>query len=383
MKVLCAGGGSGGHVTPVVVVINEIVKQVPDAEVMFVCDKAFEHQAVGLMENNAVVPVRTKVIAAGKLRRYKHLTFWQHFTVSGLILKNAIDLVKVGLGTLQSVAIFATYKPDVVFAKGGYVCLPVGIAARLFRVPLVIHDSDARPGMTNSILSRWATKIGTGAPLENYNYPASRSEYVGVPIGDAFRPFSSEEMIEAKRKIAVSPHAPLVVVTGGGLGAKTINDAVLRSAKELLEKDMTIYHVTGKKHYDDVVRNAPKDDRYKIVPFVFDGMANVLGAADVVVSRASATFIQELAGLAKPSILVPSRALGDQVRNAEAYQRAEAAVVLTDDDIAEGSRLVQAIERLLSDSSLRSAYATKLHEFARPDAAAAVARLVVAAAKRR
>ena len=208
MRILCAGGGSGGHVTPVVVVINEIVKQVQDAEVMFVCDKAFELQAKGIMEKNAAIPVKTKVIVAGKLRRYKHLSFWQHFTVPGLITSNLFDLLKVGWGTLQSVVIFAAFKPDVVFAKGGYVCLPVGIAAKIFSIPLVIHDSDARPGMTNKILSRWAVKIGTGAPLENYTYPHDRSEYVGVPIAEAFTPYSEEKVAAAKLALGFETSRP-------------------------------------------------------------------------------------------------------------------------------------------------------------------------------
>jgi len=336
------------------------------------------------MDSNANVPVETKVIAAGKLRRYKHLTFWQHFTVPGLVVSNLLDILKVGWGVAQSVVLFATFKPDVVFAKGGYVCLPVGIVARLWRVPLVIHDSDARPGVTNRILSRWATKIGTGAPLENYGYPADRSEYVGVPIAEEFRPFSPEEAKHAKQQFDLSVDRPLVVVTGGGLGAKTINDATLANAHSLLEQGVAIYHVTGKKHFEDISAQAVQDKHYTIVPFVFENMHQLLGAADVVISRASATFIQELAGLAKPSILIPSRSLGDQLRNAEVYKDAQAAIVLSDDDIATPGVLADAVHSILTDRHRREGYAEKLHAFARPHAARHVARLVVeAAAKHR
>lgn len=380
---MCAGGGSGGHVTPVVVVINEIIRQSPDADIMFVCDKAFEHQARGLMKNNADKPVETKVIAAGKLRRYSHLSFWQHFLVPGLALSNIVDIAKVGWGVVQSVAIFASFRPDVVFAKGGYVCLPVGIVAHLLRVPLVIHDSDARPGITNKILSRWAIKIATGAPLDNYNYPVDRSVYVGVPIAKSFHPYDEQAMNAAKRSLGFAETQPLVVVTGGGLGAKTINDAIVKCASQLLDCGVGIYHVTGKKHYDEVIAAATSDVNYKIVPFVFDAMPDVLGAADVVVSRASATFIQELAGLAKPAVLVPSRALGDQIRNANAYKAADAAIVCTDDELEQSGYLKDILFKLLNDESRRKSLSSALHEFAKPQAAIDVARLIIDASDSR
>lgn len=349
---------------------------------MFVCDKAFESQAKGLMAENAIVPVKTQVISAGKFRRYRHLTFWQHLTIPAVVWGNFRDLFKVGWGTLQSVVILMKFCPDVVFAKGGYVCLPIGIAAHLLRIPLVIHDSDARPGLTNSIIGRWATKIGTGSPLENYSYPADKAHYVGVPIDSAFHPYSSEEQISAKQTLGFDPAKPLVVVTGGGLGAVTINHAMTAIGGRLLESGVNIYHVAGKKNYEATAQAAPHDAGYVTVPFVFKDMSTVLGAADIVVSRASATFAQELAGLAKSTILIPSRALSDQRKNAEVYKDSEAAIVLTDDDIANPDTLYGAISSLLQDAALRSKLAHNLHTFSRPNAAADVAELVVSVARR-
>ena len=125
MRILAAGGGSGGHVTPVVAVIDEIAEQYPDAEVCFVTDRSFEEQARGLM-SKAKLPVEIKIIHSGKFRRYAHLNFWQHLTVKGLASSNAKDVFKVGRGILQSIRLLRRFKPDVVFCKGGYVCLPIG-----------------------------------------------------------------------------------------------------------------------------------------------------------------------------------------------------------------------------------------------------------------
>ena len=383
MRILAAGGGSGGHVTPVAAVINEILKQEPTAEIMFVCDGAFEVQARGLMEKSVAKPVKVKRITAGKFRRYSHLTFLQHFTVPSLVRSNLLDVFKTGWGVLQSIGIIMTFRPDVLFAKGGYVCLPVGVAARLLRVPIVIHDSDTRPGLTNRVLSRWAAAIATGSPLENYRYPAAISRYVGVPISADFHPYTKKEQAAAKERLGFSPDRPLVVATGGGLGSVSINTAMIATAEALLTAGIAVYHVTGKAHSEEVERDAPADENYRVVPFVFEHMADVLGAADIVVSRASATFIQELAGLAKPVVLVPSRALGDQQKNAVAFAAAQAAVVLTDEQIAQRGTLASALIELTTHHDRAQKLAERLHEFARPHAARDVAEMIITTTRSR
>lgn len=383
MRILAAGGGSGGHVSPVVAVINEIAKKQSAAEFLFVCDTSFEVQARGLMEKGSAVPVAVKTITAGKFRRYSHLSLIRHLTIPSIVFANIRDLFKIAIGFFQSIAIIIRFKPDVVFAKGGFVCLPLGMAARIMRVPIVVHDSDTRPGLTNSFLGRWAAAIATGSPLENYRYPAAISHYVGVPIGAEFSPYTAARQQAAKQQLGFDLARPLIVVTGGGLGAVTINDAMVVTAKDLLADNVQMYHVTGRKNYDEIAMLAPKDDAYKVVPFVYEGMADVLGAADIVISRASATFIQELAGLKKTAILVPSRALGDQRKNAVVYKEAEAAVVLTDDEIAEPKALYNQIHALLAQPAQMRALAERLHSFARPHAARDVAEIIVQTATKR
>ncbi len=357
-------------------VINELAKRDKHLEVRFVCDKAFESQSRGLMEH-AVVPVRVSVIASGKLRRYAHLSFWQHFTVSGLVFKNIRDVFKVAGGLLQSLWIIMTYQPDVVFAKGGYVCLPLGLAAKLLGKPLVIHDSDTRAGLTNKVLSRWATTIATGAPLDNYQYPARKSVYTGVPISPEFRPYTAAQQAKAKQALGFDPKKPLVVATGGGLGAQSINLAMAGGARKLTNAGVSVYHIAGKGHYDAMTALVPTTAHYQLVPFVYKDMAAVLGAADVIVARGSATFLQEMAGMKKAVIVVPAKQLSDQVKNAVVYQKSNAAIVVQDDEL-EGNtdKLASLVLDLVRNEDKRVALGRALHTFAKPRAAEDLAKII-------
>lgn len=380
MKMLAVGGGSGGHVTPVLAVINELSKHDDDLQVWFVCDKAFESQSRGIMAR-ADVPVQVSTILAGKFRRYTHLTRLRQATSFYIVSRNLVDVFKVAVGFVQSLVLLLQVKPDVVFAKGGYVSLPLGLAARLLGYPLVIHDSDTRPGLTNRILSRYATQIATGSPLKNYPYDPKKSQYIGVPIGDEFTPISETQRAALKRTLGVDPTKKLVVATGGGLGARSINLALVKAARSLSTRGIAVYNVTGKSHYDEVASMVTGIADYAAVPFVYEKMHEVLGAADVVISRASATFLQELAGLGQAVIAVPARHLGDQLKNAEVYKEAGAAIVMTDYEVSVGDELESTIVRLMGDASERREMGMKLHEFARPHAARDLAKLIQDAAK--
>lgn len=365
--------------TPVLAVINELKRLDPALEAAFVCDRAFETQSRGLMQH-ASTAVAVHVIAAGKLRRYHGVPLWKQLLDIPTVIKNIRDIALIGMGFLQSFVLLRQFRPDVVFAKGGYVCLPLGYAANLLGVPLVIHDSDTRPGLTNKLLSRFASKIATGAPLENYTYPKDRSVYVGVPIDPAFHPFTPAEQRQAKHALGiVDLDKPLIVATGGGLGAESINTALMDAAERLINDGFSIYHVTGKKHFATVKRLAFEHPDYHVVEFVYKDMAQVLGAADIVVSRASATFLQELASLAKPTIIVPAAHLGDQIKNATVYEAARAAIVLQDAEIKDGETLYRSIAQWRSDPSASADMTTRFHAFAKTSAAADVARLITEA----
>lgn len=376
------GGGSGGHVTPVVAVLKELRAKQPEVELRFWCDVHFAPQAkkiVGAFDDT----IKVETIASGKLRRYHHLTLWQHIMWPSLMWQNVKDVFKVIGGFIQSFAKLVVWRPDVVFTKGGFVCLPVGMAAHVLRIPLVIHDSDAHPGLTNRILSRWATTIATGAPLVYYNYPASRSHYVGIPVNEAFHPYSAAEQKAAKVKWGVPSDAPLLVVTGGGLGAKRLNNTTLK-ALDKLQHLASVILVSGAGQYDELRAQYPHDTlTFQLHPFVHT-MPELLGAADVVAARAGATTIVELATLQKPTILVPNAALtgGHQLKNAAVYSEAQVAIVLDEDEMVDNpDLLVNAVRSYLKDPKTTKTMAKRFGEFAKTDAAKDMARLILQASK--
>lgn len=276
------------------------------------------------------------------------------------------------------------WRPDVVFTKGGYVCLPVGLAARLLRIPLVIHDSDAHPGLTNRVLSRWATAIATGAPLEYYSYPKEISRYIGIPISSEFHVFSHNERQAARQQWGIDQLRPLIVITGGGLGAKHINDVVVETLHELMELG-TVVLISGTLQYDELRALTPAaDTRFQLHPFVSDGMVALLGAADVVVTRSGATIMLELAALAKPTIVIPNAKLtgGHQVKNAKVYEDAQAVVAINEEAMLnQPGQLVLAIKDVLHHSERSSEMAMRLAAFARPHATSDMADMILAAKK--
>lgn len=378
---MCVGGGSGGHITPVVAVIKELLREVPNAEIRFVCDRKFASVARELMPTG----VRVSIVVSGKLRRYSNMKWYWHFEhIFRTHLRNVIDLFKVGIGLVQSLFKLIIWRPNVIFAKGGFVCLPVGLAASILRIPLVIHDSDTTPGLTNRILARFARAIGTGAPVENYpTYPKNRTHYVGIPLRPEFHILSTTEKMQGKKRFGFAPDRNLIVALGGGQGARTINDTVIRLTPWLNEKAQILV-IAGKDDYQRA-EAANQNPNLKVMPFVTDNLAELIGSADAVVSRAGATFLAELAAVAAPVILVPSPHLAGnhQMKNAAVYARKKAAIVVDEREFGDEARsLLNAINELLSNDKLRAELSRNLHKFSKPNATRDIAKLILEEAQR-
>lgn len=384
-RILAVGGGSGGHVTPAAAVLEEVRRQEKGSvELRFWCDRTFAPQARRIMEQvSDDLPV--EVIVSGKLRRYHGVSLFKQLVDIPTLLQNIRDTFAVGIGFVQSVFKLLAWRPDVVFTKGGFVCLPVGMAARLLKIPLVIHDSDAHPGLTNRILAKWADRIATGAPLENYPYPQEKTLYVGIPIARNFHPFSKDEKREAKAELGLPDlRRPLVVVTGGGLGAKRINDAMVAIGDRLLKK-AAVVHISGKLQYEELKHKVPQSVEYQLLPFIDNArMAMILGAADVVVTRAGATTLLELAAIGAPTVIVPNKMLtgNHQTKNAKVYEAADAAVVIDEELLSDHpQRLEQGIVALIDDEAWRNKIGKRMHAFAKPHATTEVAQMITEVAK--
>jgi UDP-N-acetylglucosamine--N-acetylmuramyl-(pentapeptide) pyrophosphoryl-undecaprenol N-acetylglucosamine transferase len=386
MKVLTLAGGSGGHVTPAVAVIRELKRRRPTTEIRVWCDHKYAPQARSLVHGfDTTIPVQT--ILSGKLRRYHNVPLWRQLTSPSVVFPNIRDLFLVIAGFGQSIAKFVVWRPDVVFAKGGFASVPAGLAARLFKIPLVIHDSDSHPGLANRILARFATSIATGAPLDNYPYNRRLARYTGIPISQDFRPYADKERREMKVALGFEPSRPLVVVTGGGLGAGPINAAVAKQLKQLLGL-ASLMLLSGTAYYDKMRASLPHDDpRFQLLSFLSsEEMVRSLGAADIVVSRAGATTILELSALAKPAILIPAAQLaaGHQLKNAAEYAKDGAVEVIGGDELAANPQvLVDTISSLLADPVKRQQMAKVFHALSRPNAAKEVADLIERAAEKK
>lgn len=351
-------------------------------DIRFWCDVKFGPSAKSIFAKyDPSVPV--EYISAGKFRRYHGASKW-HYLQPSILIPNVRDVFKVGVGFVQSVWRLARWRPDVVFIKGGYVCLPVGYAARLLGIPIVLHDSDAHPGLTNRLLAPFAAKIGTGAPLEYYAYPTEKAHYVGIPVAPEFRPYTSTERRALKRELGFSADRPLIVVTGGGLGAMRINDAIVAS-RDILLQEASVFLISGTKQFAEIQSATGERSGWRVEAFVSEGMARVLAAADLVVARAGATTLLELAALHKPTIIVPNGMLtaGHQLKNAKVYQDKLAAVVVTEQEMAKNEHvLAQKALHIIKAPKILQGLGRNFGTFAKPQAAADMAGIILTVARR-
>ena len=370
-------------------VVREIWKVRPRAKIEFWTDKKYYKNARRITVENGM-DLRIRKVVAGKLRRYTNFTFMMYLQHFDVVLKNILDFFKNIVGFFQSFFRLAFNRPDVIFFKGGFVCLPVGMAAKLLRIPYVIHDSDAAPGLTNRLLAKRATKIATGMPLEYYSYPADRAEWTGIPISDEFRPVSEAKKRSYKKELDFDPDKPLLVVTGGSLGARNINVAIREILPQLL-KQTSVMLVAGRERYPEMMdlkeyevwEDGKLKTNFRMVKFSSE-MWKLFGAADIVVSRAGASTMTELSSMAKAVIMVPNEKLPGyhQVKNARAYEKANAALVIEDGEMNQNAtKLLSAVKKLLKDATLREELSKNLRSFVKDNAAENLANTIISVAK--
>lgn len=403
MKVLVVGGGSGGHITPAVAVIREILEMKPRTRVEFWTDRKYYKNVVKItteigvrwgsraQEGNRKIPyIRVRKVWAGKFRRYAGWTWQDWFKNWNIVLK---DLVFGNIGgffgfvggLMQSFwrLLLPSRRPDVIFLKGGFVGLPVGLVARLFRIPYIVHESDVVPGLANRLLMRHATVVATGfAELAG----AKDVVQVGTPVAPEFKSVSEVKQKTLKKTFGFDPERPLVVVTGGSQGALSIDEAMMEILPEML-KFTSVGLVAGRKHYENMVElkkyeewdKAKLQSNFRMWEFN-SAMHELMGAADVVVSRAGATTIAELAALEKAVILIPYELLpgGHQTKNAEKLQEAKAVVVIPDEKMRQQpGLLLEEVRHLVRSPRERRELAERLHAEAKLDAALRLARVVL------
>jgi len=346
MKVLFVAGGSGGHIIPALAVADALRAKFPNAELLFISSRSELDAEVFAAHSFSY---QREQIATGKFRRY-------------FDLQNFIDPFRFLAGIWQALRILKRERPDVIFSKGGFVALPVGIAAKLRGVPLVIHESDVVSGLTNRILKRLAAQVLT-------TFPAEQGIWVGTPVrAEIFRGDSER----GRKFLGFSEDIPILLVMGGSQGAETINQLLLHALPALTEK-ICVVHLSGSG------KSADKDHpRYRAFPYLGQEFPDVLAAADLIFSRAGANTLFELAAAKKPVMLLPltSAANNHQVKNAAYFAEKGAAKVFFEENFTSAD-FQRVVLEFLADTDFQAELRKNVASLARPEAAEKIAEILV------
>ena len=366
MKIILTGGDSGGHFYPLIAVAQEINNVVKERKLLkpklyFLSNSPYNKKK--LFENN----IEFKKISAGKLRRH-------------LSILNFFGLFKTAWGFIKSIFVVFNIFPDIIFSNGGNVAFPVLLSAKILKIPVFIHISDSVPGRTNKWASGFAKRVSLGFP-DAAQYLKTNKEkiaYLGNPIQKELTILLTEgaaEFLKLKKEI------PTILILGGSSGALAINENLVDVLPQLVEK-YQIIHQTGKKLFEEVNGRASVvlekneyKNRYKAFPYL-DTLAMKMsaGISELIISRAGAGSISEIALWGKPSIIIPipKEVSGDQRKNAFAYARKEACVVIEQENLSP-KLLLSEINRLMSDKEKMQELSENAKKFSVEDAANKIA----------
>lgn len=344
----------------------------PDTRVIAVIDKTtkFGH----LLEDAPDIDMLYRV-SAGKLRRYPNQSLAETLLDFKTMYLNIVDGFKTLAGLYQAFRVLHQTKPNIIFIKGGFVSVPVGIAAHIRRVPFITHDSDAEPSLTNKIIGRWARLHLVGLPQDSYSYSKERTVQVGIPVVESFKRVTDGLKKAYRKDISVPANAKLILVTGGSQGSMAINTIIGKIVPILAKhEDIYVIHQTGVN-----IEGLPEDTtHYLKVAYIAD-MPAYSGAADVVVTR-SGSFMAELAVQEKAAIAIPGPHLagGHQVKNAQYLRKHKAAIVFEESALLKDpSKLAKEIETLLNDTEKRRELGRKLSTLYPPDASERIASVLM------
>ena len=317
-KIVLTGGGTAGHVTPNIALIPKLR------------DLGYDIQYIGSyngIEKELIEPfgIPYHGISSGKLRRY--------FSV-----QNFTDPFRVIKGFSEARKLIKDLKPDVIFSKGGFVSVPVVLAGKRCKVPVIIHESDMTPGLANKIAIPSAVKVCCNFPETLDSLPKGKAVLTGSPIRQELL---SGNKIAAMDMCGFTADKPVILVIGGSLGSVIVNNAVRKSLPRLLEK-FQIIHLCGKGKTDDSLNDTKGYCQFE---YIRDELRDIFALADIVISRAGANAICELLALRKPNLLIPLSAKasrGDQILNARSFERQGFSMVIEEEDLTEDS-LVSAV----------------------------------------
>ena len=325
-RIVLTGGGTAGHVTPNLALLPALRERGYD--IRYIGSKeGIEKKLI----QDAGIPYDG--ISSGKLRRY-------------FDLKNFTDPFRVLKGFGEARKLLKKYRPDVIFSKGGFVSVPVVLAAKRLKIPVIIHESDMTPGLANRISFPAASKVCCNFPETLQNLPPEKAVATGCPIRAELL---SGSRLRGLELTGFSPDQPVLLVIGGSLGSVKVNAAVRQALPRLLET-FQVLHICGKKNLDESLKGTPG---YRQFEYVSEPLKDLFALADVVISRAGANAICELLALRKPNLLIPLSAAasrGDQILNAESFRKQGFSAVLPEEELSE-ERLLEAVGQVYRDRS--------------------------------
>lgn len=366
MKIVFTGGGTAGHIFPLIAVCREINKNHPYSGFEFFYLGPKDRFAKDLLVQEGI---SVKTIAAGKFRRY--FSFY-----------NILDFFKIPIGIIQAFYYLFILSPDVIFSKGGYGSVPVSLAAWILRVPVFLHESDIVPGLANRIVGKFALEVFISFAINETEYfPAEKMLSVGNPVRDKILQGSKEKAGEI---FGLSGEKPVVLILGGSQGAQAVNDKILSALPQMV-KSFEVIHQTGRSNFNQVKKEADvilaQDLKKYYHPIDLMGdeyLAHAYQAADLVVSRAGSGSIFEITAAGKPCILVPlpNSAQDHQIRNAYAVSQRGAAMVIEENNF-KPSFILERIKYLFDRPDKMKEMAQRAKEFSRPSAAKIIAEYLV------
>ena len=359
MNIIFSGGGTGGHIYPALTLIDTVKKKLPDTKILYVgTEKGLESD---------IVPKTGINFSAMKLEG----GFERHFTMENI--KRAADAI---LSIRRAGKIIDDFKPDVVVGTGGYVCGPILLAASLKKIPTLIQEQNAVAGITNKILSKFVTKIAVGSKLALKNFPASKTIYTGNPIRAEVLTANREDGL---REFNFTAGKPVVLISGGSRGARSINTAMIDVLKHAENFDAQFLHVTGKGEFDSVTKslgdNLPPN--VKVVPYLYN-MPQAMAMANLAIFRAGATGLAELTARGVPAILIPYpyAAENHQEFNAMELVKVGAARMILNKDLTTEILSKNLAELLKEPAELKKMSAASL-TLGRPQAADEISDLIL------
>lgn len=380
--VVLTGGGSGGHITPILAVAAELKSKHPDTHIIYVGQRG---DSLGDVPAQDPHIDEAYAVWAGKFRRYHGEGFMQLLDIRTMLL-NIRDFFLVLAGIFQAWRLMGRIRPDIIFSRGGFVSVPVCLGGAMRRVPYITHDSDPVPSLANRIIAPWARVHAVALPADIYPYKPAKTVTTGIPLNKEFKPVTDTVKAHYRNELKIPKHASVLFVIGGGLGSQIVNHAVADALPHLLRdfRDLHVFHVVGRANQAHMRQRyisdlpAEAQERVEVMGFIPD-VYRYSGAADIIICRAGATNLAEFAVQGKACIVVPSSFLagGHQLKNAEYLEEQGAAAVITEEDLAEDpNRLAKQVASLLHNSQRIESLGKKLAASGKPDAARTIAKLI-------